>query len=889
MTSWVVFLGLLQAVAGQQEEVAPLAPVAPVAPSFPVAPGVVPVAPGPVMPAVPSTCINYMASVGCQWTAQWNCPGQVPYGSSGQAAVDSSHGYMCCCVKELWKYVTPVVTPAPSVVPTPPVHWKQGFTLEGIPHYIYHQKYPLMRWFEDNSMCPLNDYGGFPAWIGYKSVLAAGGAITTPKQGLAGNRTLQVRGFCPKVASSGFECVEEGNELKARVVGYSNITISLDGLNCELRDISLFKTSPDNFMGIRLDFATCVGDIDLGVQSRHVPKTAAIRMGVREKQPEDAESNLANFFKAVCNGAAPASIYTAELPKFVYPRKPGLDPRAQPVCMAHSANALHVMGKSCFEDFLVMDWLAPPPTDPITGFPVFSSDPVLASIPTEDYQALKNMIPAYQPKYHPKVAAQLIHTATTPAPTPAPTPAATFAPDICGPSYVCQPGTHRIPGTHLKVCSGAFCQPAECCQATRRLEAPSRELFKSRKLFWGMGTKATTTGNPCAPQTPPGTTEGPFATCACSKGGVSGPSFCNPYQCPPGYSLRPMAVDVPCESRSGCTKKDLKRCCALQTTTTTTVGEVPGVIIADRLCIQLSLCACDNDCDCVAKAPNSVVTLPPPLPPVQYCLDFFWEILLIGLFAFFPMVLISTCALKTWGINEAYTPDGGQEGYGYPGMNKAAKETYNDSTMQHALNGLTQYTSIGTHNPHLHTETNPLHSYMEHNKTGKHEKTGVSKALTQENSYLRLGLFPTLFVNLFVILVIGFFCIALAYWPVSWIMVAVMPSSYVFPICLPFLPICPSGQLWPECGATGTTWLYNPDCVCSTSLYSLGVALGMTCWWGHWWFWISKRVIYNQIESTTTAAMVYTELEQSGVNQNAPINAGGFGPVRWMRHYLYGN
>merc|ERR1719197_1427744 len=147
------------------------------------------------MPAVPEECINYQASIDCQWTLNFNCPGQPASGLDtykGPADADGSHGYYCCCEKELWKYVIMPVTTPKSTTSGPNVHWKNGFTLEGVPHYIYHQKYPLMRWFEDNSMCPLDEVGGFPAWIGWKSIMAAGAAITTPEHGIAGNRTLKV-------------------------------------------------------------------------------------------------------------------------------------------------------------------------------------------------------------------------------------------------------------------------------------------------------------------------------------------------------------------------------------------------------------------------------------------------------------------------------------------------------------------------------------------------------------------------------------------------------------------------------------------------------------------------------------------------------------------------
>jgi hypothetical protein len=57
-------------------------------------------------------CQQYAVTTGCDWTQQFNCPGQT--GGSGKAKVDGSHGYFCCCTKGFWKHATTATTTSPS-------------------------------------------------------------------------------------------------------------------------------------------------------------------------------------------------------------------------------------------------------------------------------------------------------------------------------------------------------------------------------------------------------------------------------------------------------------------------------------------------------------------------------------------------------------------------------------------------------------------------------------------------------------------------------------------------------------------------------------------------------------------------------------------------------
>jgi len=62
-------------------------------------------------------CTGYMASTGCSWTFDWNCPGQ-PAGYWGAANNDGSIGYDCCCNEKLWNPNTRgTTTPIPPGAP----------------------------------------------------------------------------------------------------------------------------------------------------------------------------------------------------------------------------------------------------------------------------------------------------------------------------------------------------------------------------------------------------------------------------------------------------------------------------------------------------------------------------------------------------------------------------------------------------------------------------------------------------------------------------------------------------------------------------------------------------------------------------------------------------
>jgi hypothetical protein len=59
-------------------------------------------------------CHDYMANIGCGWTAEYSCPKQ-PHGlrykwdahNDGDKGYDASSGWICCCEKEGWKQAFP--------------------------------------------------------------------------------------------------------------------------------------------------------------------------------------------------------------------------------------------------------------------------------------------------------------------------------------------------------------------------------------------------------------------------------------------------------------------------------------------------------------------------------------------------------------------------------------------------------------------------------------------------------------------------------------------------------------------------------------------------------------------------------------------------------------
>lgn len=177
--------------------------------------------------------------------------------------------------------------------------------------------------------------------------------------------------------------------------------------------------------------------------------------------------------------------------------------------------------------------------------------------------------------------------------------------------------------------------------------APTREASMADpcapQLPASGGTTVKPVGpNPCGTSTP----QPPIANCAC----VSGVLPCTPFQCKGAHSsLVPHPATVRCGKNTGCTEDDRSRCCmhVFTTTTTTSLADVPGVVIADRVCIIFGdISPCDNDCVCVPVSPlnvNTTTTTTPIIvvPPV-YCYDYWVESLWLGFIGFCFTVPIST-------------------------------------------------------------------------------------------------------------------------------------------------------------------------------------------------------------------------------------------------------
>lgn len=48
-------------------------------------------------------CDDYVTNIGCEWTLNWNCPGQTGSETGKKADACLSLGYCCCCREENWK------------------------------------------------------------------------------------------------------------------------------------------------------------------------------------------------------------------------------------------------------------------------------------------------------------------------------------------------------------------------------------------------------------------------------------------------------------------------------------------------------------------------------------------------------------------------------------------------------------------------------------------------------------------------------------------------------------------------------------------------------------------------------------------------------------------
>jgi hypothetical protein len=85
---------------------------------------------------------------------------------------------------------------------------------------------------------------------------------------------------------------------------------------------------------------------------------------------------------------------------------------------------------------------------------------------------------------------------------------------------------------------------------------------------------------------------------------------------------------------------------------TTTPGppDVPGVVVADRVCIFFFNCQCFNYCDCAPTEKKTFTPPPPPPPPAAVCEDCAWENWLIGVISFciatFICIQLHECCIK---------------------------------------------------------------------------------------------------------------------------------------------------------------------------------------------------------------------------------------------------
>jgi hypothetical protein len=430
-------------------------------------------------------------------------------------------------------------------------------------------RYKLIQWFENLAQCPLDLKGEFPAWAGWKAVTAATPAVTTPPKGTAGNRTVTVDGLCrgptgPGIQSSDYTCVRTDYELKLRKVRGSPAYIRVaspteNGVKCYLQDISLYKMA-DGFVGARFDWSQCTGILSQGALMSTIPQSASMNMQVEEEFPVGlSAAHLTNTRTNFTNFVeAICGGHNAVPVTFNFQLLPSFawssDPTVSPACFAESANTGHVLGKACYEDFLFFD------LQDVNG--------EQAKIPAKDLPYLRAMIPRAQHWNHP---------VPVPAPTP-PTPAPPMM-SILAPTTTTTPVNKPNP-----------CAPVTSVDTVSAPEVDAERRRRRRR-------KHFVDEDPCRPNWP----------------------TCEQYKCEAPWIPIPHPERLLCHEEAGCTLVDRQGCCQYPTTTTTTpsITDVPGVIIADRTCIVFFDCNCDNRCDCITNEPlQGTTTTTPPIEAV---------------------------------------------------------------------------------------------------------------------------------------------------------------------------------------------------------------------------------------------------------------------------------
>jgi hypothetical protein len=369
-------------------------------------------------------------------------------------------------------------------------HATNSIVYESIPRYVK-LKYKLLEWFEAQGMCSkFKASSDFEAWDAYKSVMAAAPAITTPDHGIFGNRTLEVEGFNGVMSSSTFTCQRTAKELKART-STSNVKVKIDNLVCAMSAITLYKVHP-GFVGLRFEFSSCTGTSAVSVHSVHAPRSAAMNMQVVGGGAVD--TGLESFFTAVCASGPAANLNTETL---LLPTKGPCG--FAPHCAAHTAEASHVIGKGCYQDFI---W-----------FDLNAYDNTMAKVHVANLANLEHMIPGVQ---HLPDKTGFVGPAPVPVPAPAP---------------------------------GNPCTTAAPVAGGRRLQGESP-----------CATNAPPVIVPPAPASDPCKPEGPCAPVTLPPSPPP-PATCAQLVCPTNWAQIANPAGVPCDSAAGCTQSDVMKCC----------------------------------------------------------------------------------------------------------------------------------------------------------------------------------------------------------------------------------------------------------------------------------------------------------------------------------------
>lgn len=359
----------------------------------------------------------------------------------------------------------------------------------------------------------------------------------------------------------------------------------------------------------------------------------------------------------------------------------------------------------------------------------------------------------------------------------------------------------------------------------------------------------------------------------------------------------------------------MTNCCLPVTTTTTTtfLGEVPGVIVADRLCLSFPGCSCNNDCDCtnaILLSDNSNLEPREVLAP-PYCKDYWQEILMIALLSLLIAIPLGTCLFKQrWvlgkdrgemekrcknpncngregGKGAIYTPE--DKFCRHCGTKRYAKSNYEEGWIMAGTSagqddGVNVNKTAANVEFHNH-QNNGVYRMMTGVSAGVFRDMGDGATVVAKDPY---GSVPHSHMAKPVGRVVGLATkygfnvprVAFVNWLLQGILTFIIVHLIVFPLWVILMDLIGvHGEPW---NAINLGWLTSPIFLmtdshpnevafskeCPFSLLSIWLALWVSLWFGHLWLWV-YRVEWHErsfasIAEVAEGAMMETAEGQTG-------------------------